>query len=408
MPLKRIFNKFRSKLLNAELELLKLRSRRRGYDLIPRKVPSYSEIIIDNYYETEYKKNALLSYLIDPFINEIQKNHSNYRECFIMSEIMHELGYNVDIINWDNTTFIPKKKYDLVIDNHDNLKRLSSYFSNETAKVFHATNAHWLYQNATEYNRCFHVFEKYGRAVEPVRLRTPGNSAEHCDVISMFGNEFTAATYGKYSHMIQHLPMSVSTDPEIIMGKDFGKAKKNFIWFNSYGALLKGLDVIIEAFNRVPDLELFVCGKLEPEAGLIQTTMIQSKITPNIDFQGWVETDGEEFKKLLLETAWVISASFSEGGGGSILNCMAKGLIPIISRSTSITLPDNTGFYIENNETATLDKLLLSLSQLPDATVKELSLHSFEFISSNHTLKNFKQGYTNFLQEITLDLPVKM
>jgi hypothetical protein len=71
-------------------------------------------------------------------------------------------------------------------------------------------------------------------------------------------------------------------------------------------------------------------------------------------------------------------------------------------------LPDNTGFYIENNETATLDKLLLSLSQLPDATVKELSLHSFEFISSNHTLKNFKQGYTNFLQEITLDLPVKM
>ena len=408
MPLNRIFNEFRSKLLKVELGLLKLRSRRRGYDLIPRKVPSYSEIIIENYYKTEYTKNALLSYLIDPFIFEIQKNHSNYQECFIISEIMHELGYNVDIINWDNTTFIPKKKYDLVIDNHDNLKRLSNYFSNETTRVFHATNAHWLYQNVTEYNRCLHFFEKYGRAVEPVRLRTPGNSAEHCDVISMFGNEFTAATYGKYSNMIQHLPMSVSTQPEIVMGKDFGKAKKNFLWFNSYGALLKGLDVIIEAFNRMPDLELFVCGKLEPEADLMHSTIMQSKITPNIHFQGWIETDGEEFKKILLETAWVISASFSEGGGGSILNCMAKGLIPIISRSTSITLPNNTGFYIENNETASVVKLLLSLSQLPDATLKERSLRSFEFISTNHLLKNFKQGYNSFLKEITSDLPKKI
>ncbi len=112
-----------------------------------------SNIVVDNYFKTGHNRNALLSYVIYPFLKEIESYHSNNQECFAMAEVLKELEFNVDVIHWDNTTFIPMKKYDIVIDNHNNLERLSPFLSAGTRKIFHATNAHWLYQNLIEYDR---------------------------------------------------------------------------------------------------------------------------------------------------------------------------------------------------------------------------------------------------------------
>ncbi len=110
-----------------------------------------------------------------------------------------------------------------------------------------------------------------------------------------------------------------------------------------------------------------------------------------------MDIDGPAFKQLATECAWVISASFSEGGGGSILNCMAKGLIPIISRSSSITLPEKTGLYLENNDPAGIIQVLNNLDYLNDNDLEEMSLNAHAFIVTNHTLKNFKDRYKELL-----------
>ena len=357
-------------------------------------------IVIDNFFKTYHQKNALVSYIIYPFLGEIENNHSNNRECYSIVEILNEMGYNVDIINWNDTSFLPVKNYDLVIDNHNNLERLASYFSANTFKIFHATNAHWLYQNQVEYKRCYEFFLNTGVTIQPSRLITAGNSANYADAISMFGNEFTKSTYGEYGNKVHHLPMSVTNIPEILSERDYAGATNNFLWLNSHGALLKGLDIAIDAFKMLPHLRLHICMDLEKDSAFLNYVKAHLPEKSNINFMGWVDTDGAAFRELATNCAWVIGTSFSEGGGGSTLNCMGKGLIPVVTRSSSLTLPDNTGFYLEQNDAAALAGLISELVALPAAQLKERSNNAYHFVASNHTIANFKDKYKAFLTTV--------
>lgn len=390
-----------SLLAGFELTFLKRRAKYYGYTFAREPQLPISEIVIENVFKTSFQKNALLSYIVYPFLGDIQNNHSNHRECFTIAEILSELGYNVDVINWDNNIFIPNHSYGIVIDTHNNLERLSEYFEDSVKKIMHAANAHWLYQNWMEHGRYQGFFLKTGVAITPPRLIPSGNSAAHCDAISMFGNAFTKSTYGAYAAKVYHLPMSVTTMPAQIEERNYKLAKNKFIWLNSHGALLKGLDVVIDAFSLLPELTLFVCGNMEKDSQFLETISLQLSQASNIKFAGWVEMDSVEFKKIVTDCAWVINTSFSEGGGGSTLNCMAKGLIPVLSKSSSISLPDQTGFYVKQNDAQTLSNLLQTISRLPDEALKQLSNNAVDFIATNHTLKNFKKEYKDFLIAIT-------
>ena len=397
MIFKKNFQRIKTTLSAYELSYLKNRAAHHGYFLQIQQNIKDSEVVIENFFKTNHDRNALLSYIVFPFIRAIENNHSNNRECYTIAQILDELGYNVDVINWNNDTFIPAKKYDLVIDNHNNLARLKDHFKQNTRKIFHATNAHWLYQNSVEYARYEAFFKKTGKAIKPQRILPPGNSAAFCDVISMFGNDFTKSTYGPFAHKVHRLPMSVTATPEMISAQNITAAKKKFVWLNSRGGLLKGLDVVMDAFEQLPECTLYVCGNLDAEPELKQALQPQLDRSPNLQFVGWVDMDDTRFKEIANQSAWVINTSFSEGGGGSTLNCMAKGLIPLISQSSSITLPALTGFYLENNTAAELIELVKKVTELTDEELKERSYNSFHFIKSNHTLENFKNKYKDFL-----------
>ena len=182
--------------------------------------------------------------------------------------------------------------------------------------------------------------------------------------------------------------------------RNYTTARKKFLWLNSHGALLKGLDIVIEAFVMMPELELFICGNIDRDSEFMNAIKSRLALLSNITIEGWVDIQSERFKTLVTECGWVISTSFSEGGGGSILNCMAKGLIPIISRSSSLTLPEKTGFYLEENTANELADLIIKVSNLPDTTLSEMSFNAYNFIATNHTIENFKKQYKDFLIKI--------
>jgi len=400
VTLREIIGRIRGKAKAYEIKILKRRSKKYGFILEKPKPLAVSEMAIENYFKTCHKKEALLSYVIYPFLGPVENHHSNNQECFAIAEILNSLGYNVDVINWDNITFLPTKKYDLVIDNHNNLVRLADYFTGTTKKIFHATNAHWLYQNSVEYNIHYNYFLNRGIAVTPSRQITPSNSVENCDAITMFGNEFTAETYGKFRSKVYHIPMSVTTRPGIVTDRNISVAKRKFLWLNSHGALLKGMATVIDAFAATPELDLFICSNLANDGRLQEVVEMEISTNQNIKIIGWVDLEGDIFKQLVKECAWVINTSFSEGGGGSTLNCMAKGLIPLISKSASISLPDKTGFYINDNDANTLISVLKKVCLLPDDELMERSVNASNFVSENHTLEHFMKRYEKFLVDI--------
>src|SRR5688500_4973767 len=106
MMLNKVIHKFRTIKTTYELSLLKKRAERAGYEFKRIEPLPVSEILVENYFKTHHKKNALLSYVICPFLGEVENNHSNNKECFTIAEILNEIGYNVDVINWDNTTYL--------------------------------------------------------------------------------------------------------------------------------------------------------------------------------------------------------------------------------------------------------------------------------------------------------------
>ena len=393
--------KFRLKLSSLEFRVIRRRATHYGYRLQGCPQPAYNELVFENVFSTNFTKYALLSYIIEPFKSKVSTYHSNHQECYAIAEILKELEYNVDVINWDNTSYLPNKQYALVIDNHNNLQRLSSYLTNVAHKIFHATNTHWLFQNTVEYQRCLAFFKNKGVMITPNRLRPEGNSIAFAGAVSMFGNSFTAATYGAYKKKITHLPMSVTVQPAFVTDKNFSSSKNKFLWLNSHGALLKGLDVLINVFQASPQYELFICCSESEDQQFFNALKIELAAAPNIHLTGWVDVAGSFYKELISQCCWVISTSWSEGGGGSILNCMANGLIPVIAKSCSITLPANCGFYVDNENIDSITNSLSEITTISDDILAAMSESSVAFIRENHSLENFKNKYREFLFSIT-------
>jgi glycosyltransferase involved in cell wall biosynthesis len=399
MILQKIIHRFRTVRKDYRLSRLNKLAFKNGYSLIPLSTFNASTILIENHFKTKHPKNALLSYMVYPFIGEIEYNHSNYRECYLMAEILNELGYNVDVINWDNNTFIPSKMYHLVIDNHNNLERLNLSFEKDCLKIFHATNAHWLFQNKIEFDRHYEYFISTGIALNPSRILPQGNSMAFCDAISMLGNDFTKNTFGGYANSVHRIPISVTTQPELVRREKINDIKYNFLWFNSTGFLLKGLDIVLDTFIGMPECRLFICGNFDRESDFINSYANRLKDCSNIKLIGWVDITSNDFKKLVENCTWVINTSFSEGGGGSTVNCMAKGLIPIVTKSASIDIIDGeTGFMLEDNSSNALGSKIKQLVQLPLEQITTVSENVFRYIYEHHTFDIFKAAYKAFLK----------
>src|SRR3569832_3030179 len=76
----------------------------------------------------DFRGRALISYITLPYLNTSERSlnaHSNRWESMAMVEAFRERGFAVDLIDITNTSFAPKKKYNVFIDNGTNMERLA-------------------------------------------------------------------------------------------------------------------------------------------------------------------------------------------------------------------------------------------------------------------------------------------
>ena len=95
------------------------------------------------------------------------ETHSNIWESKEIVNIFLELGYAVDIINWDNKKVTPSKEYDVIFDIHSNLLRLADKNGN-AVKIIYITGSYPRYQNETEQKR-INYLKKKGKILKPKR-----------------------------------------------------------------------------------------------------------------------------------------------------------------------------------------------------------------------------------------------
>jgi glycosyltransferase involved in cell wall biosynthesis len=347
-------------------------------------------------------KNVLLSYITFPFTVKPDHpfffSHTNLWECQQIATTWQNHGYNVDIIDWDNPWFFPKKDYSVFIDIHANMERIAPHLMKDCKKILHITGAHWQYQNAAEQKRVSDLEMRRGIRLAPQRQVSPSRGIEYADCATILGNSFTEETFAFAKKPLYPIPISTTVQYPALE-KNFNKIRKNFLWFGGTGMVHKGLDLVLEVFCQLPEYQLTVCGPVHKEPDFERAYDRELYHTKNIRTVGFTDIRSMQFLDIIKNTTALIYPSCSEGGGGSVITCMHAGLIPIVSVESSVDIEEDFGILLKNCSLDEIRDSVKSLSQKSDAELQHMSNSVWQYARANHTREKFAEEYEIFVQK---------
>lgn len=357
--------------------------------------------VFENVNKTTYQKNCLLLYIVDPFkYKRINYYHQNYEQVKILCRILSELGFNVDVIQFNDTKASLHKNYDLIIDIHPGGNDV--YKGHMTAgckKIFYSTGSDPLSLNNAEELRRKELLRRKGVPTMKVRqLPTiSANEYKTLDGMLFMGSTMNIKTYDQYE--IKNKFLIKNTGYGFLENKDFSKkSNKSFLFLSGGGQVLKGLDLLLEIFARNPDLHLYVCGKFMSEKDF--TTVYYKELfeTSNIHPVGFIDITSPEFSEITRECSYLLAPSFSEGQSGAVLTGMSAGLIPIISKECGLEADE--AYFFDDDNLETIEKTIREFSQKPPEWIIENSNKAMQTIKNNHSEKNYYESVKTGLEKI--------
>lgn len=216
------------------------------------------------------------------------------------------------------------------------------------------------------------------------------------DHIFCVGNKTTIAGYQQYHKPIHRIFLSTSPQLRFDNQALYRKDPRHFLFFAGSGNILKGLDIAIEAFKDLTQLNLHICTSLEPEMKEMYTKELTQK--PNIRSWGFVKVGSKTFRELTAQCAFTILPSSTEGTATSITTCMRRGLIPVVTPQTGI---DTTGFgfLIDDINPQKVRDLIETISHLPPPDLQRRILTSY-LQSFQYTQSAYEKSLTQALWKV--------
>jgi glycosyltransferase involved in cell wall biosynthesis len=352
------------------------------------------------------KGNVLLSYRIEPFLlkegEALPNDHTWYLEVHQIAGAFLDLGYRVDVIQFHNDKFRPEKHYDFFVDIRDRLEALSPYINEDCIKILHVDIANMIFRNAAECNRLLHLQQRKGTTLRPKRYEVPNLGIEYADCATVLGNDFTCGTFKYAGKPLYRVPILTSVSYPWMGDKDFSAIRKNFLWLGSGALVLKGLDLVLEAFAEMPEYHLTVCGPINTDKAFEQAFYEELYETPNIHTYGWIDVTSPNFTEVVRNCLALVYPSACEGQSGAAITCIKAGLIPIISYETGIDV-DGFGVILNNSSIEEIKATVTRVSRLPEAELKNMSRMGWEYADANHTPEKFRNAYRQAIEQIIVD-----
>ncbi len=360
-----------------------------------------------NAFASNHSRSALLSYIVSPFRNKPGMGHTNTVEVLEISRIFHDLGFRIDVVNYEYEGKINYDKYDVILGFGDPLIRSYQYRRKDIMTVYYGTGMHVLHQNSASLKRVEEVYRRHGCwLLESARVVEKAYSVQTSLVNAMvvLGNEKVADTYrSQYHGKIFSLPPSffrVTDARELLSKKRIDEAAKNYCWFGGRGCVHKGLDLLLDYFRENPDLHLHVCGPIDVEPHFKECFHKELYLTRNIHTHGFVRLNSPLFLEVMSRCAYVVFPSCSEGAPGSVLNVMGNGgLIPILTPETGIDIED-FGVAIASPSREGVRKAILETSAMPASEVQRRCEATIEFTNSRHSLAAYSRNFRIVLTDI--------
>lgn len=358
----------------------------------------------DEYCTSKPSRRALLSYLVLPLLPPRRfRDRVMFSNRGIAQEIprvLNELGYSVDIVNYDNCSWLPARKYDLFIGHGGiNFERISRYLSENAIRLYFATGIYWKTWNGENDKRAADFFVRKGVRLQSYRAIAHDEefALAHSKGIICLGNEIAVNTYSGFPNVVGINNAIFPVTWEGWRNKNFDEGRKHFLFFSGRGNVHKGLDLLLEVFSKIP-LHLHVCQHLEDDFADVYKNELKS--CPNIHVHGFTSMRSRQYYSLAEKCNWVISPTCAEGQPGALLECMAHGLIPIISRSANIDLKDR-GISLANCEVSTLQSEMLRASEMEIDTIRRVTAVLVDETRRIYSVVNFRRNMSKAICQIT-------
>jgi len=346
------------------------------------------------------KGRVLLSYVLDPFVDpsNISNAHTHFWESFTIGQSFVARGYDLDVIHFENHSFMPAHDYDFFISARTNFDSIHPRLNSNCVTIVHLDTAHWLYNNAAAYKRLQELWVRRGVALVNAKELGANWALENADMGTVLGNTFTLDTYGYANKPLFRIPISAPLTYDWDDTKNIDSCRNRYLWFGSSGFVHKGLDLALEAFAGMPDKELVVCGPMEQEHRFCQAYRKELYDTPNVETIGWVDVAGEEFMQIARRCIGMVYPTCSEGGGGSVITCMHAGVIPIVTEQASVDV-DGSGVVLDQASIASIQRAVNSLSGMSEQSLHVLRRGAWEQARSQHTREHFAENFQQFVDE---------
>ncbi|HSI13959.1 MAG TPA: glycosyltransferase [Chthoniobacter sp.] len=348
-------------------------------------------------------QRALLLYL-NEWWNPLEywrkkSSHQNLHQARDIALLLQERGYACDVVHYKNKQFTVDRPYDLII---------SHRFDDRFLRVAKPAGARYLCLATTQAPQVHNAISR--RRHDEVSRRRKGSLShfrdvsenltflQHADAIAAFGDAMVAEGWSRnFSGPVRtfnNWPFEIPQPQK----KDWGRAKTGFLFLASGSQVHKGLDLLLEAAQRLPQARIYVCSyfKTEKDFGaLYHKELFES---PNVFPVGRINIRSAQFQRLLADTAFAILPSASEGSPGSIIQCAHGGLIPVISHYCGSRWPESR--LIEELTVDSVTRAMEECLAMSTEAIQQLSHAVQQRVEQECSREAFRRRWEEILDEI--------
>lgn len=321
--------------------------------------------------------------------------HNIYFQFLAMLNSLVENGFVVDCVEKDTLEpFVDTSIYQLILDEGDSLVYLPKIKNQKM--IFYCTGTKWNRWNDDEMRRIDWFRQEYNIFVKPRRQVKPVFSDQTADYILYKGVPEQMLDFNPKAELVQ-LAMPVEFEPKNVI-RDF--SQREFVWIGGWGAIHKGLDIVIDAFEKMPELRLNIFGAIDKEAFVMQWMKGKLEVNKNIIYHGYANYQTADFQKIMSRCAGHVYPSAGENGCATLAQTAHYGLIPIIT-DTANNQANHLGYNIEGaNRSDMIGSICRSVgivASMKDKELEERACGIMDFAKTKFTREAFISSFNDFL-----------
>lgn len=356
-----------------------------------------------NYSAADTKqKKAAVSYITASYLEDWDKTNigrTQPKEISSITKVLSDFGYAIDIFECNDlkaVEVVKHKKYDLIFGFGEAFYELTNKSPNALS-VWYFTEHHPEFAKKEERKRLDYYKERKNKTARVVRTgnfyKTHHLEKKYSHLITMSEIEPFTKVYSKI-HSI--FPTGFYNSNFSINGKEHNLTRKHFLWFGSFGAIHKGLDILLDIFENREDITLHI-GGLSQEDRLL----LNPKKRDNIIDYGHINVMSKEFLDIVNKCSFTLLPSCSEGFSTSITTCMRHGLIPIVNKNTGFNRLKEKAFFLDDYKVDYIGDKLTKFSNYNSDELNSLSNSIYAFANNTFTINVFESKFKEIIQTIT-------